>query len=108
MIVVVPASFRLESHFFVVSSLAICIPFILGDIVVLIFCSVWYPRPIPEIGYWVFATDSIFILLQMVWLILVGISLHNNLERVENHQTRIHELTTTVVNDMATVHSAIP
>jgi len=107
MVVVLPASFRLENQFFIVSSLAICIPFILGDVVVLIFCSVWYTRPIPAIGYWVFATDTIFILLQLLWLIIIGFTLHINLEHQEN-EVQAHELTTSVVNDITTVHYAMP
>jgi hypothetical protein len=71
---------------------------------VLIFCAVWYPRPIPIIGRWVFAMDILFILLQLGWLVLGCIIIKRNLSRAENRALD-HAHTTSALNEQMTVHN---
>lgn len=105
MIGVLFTSFNKTSQFVLVSATAIAIPFVLGDVVVLIFCSIWYPRPVPNVGYGILATSLIFILLQAFWLLIGCLIVHRNLVRAGN-RAHDHTQTTKVLNEMANIQPA--
>jgi hypothetical protein len=107
MIGVLITSFKLEEQFILISATAIAIPFILGDIVVLVFCTVWYPRPVPKVGYWVLGTDVVFVLASIAWLVLGCLIVHRNIQRAGN-RAHDHAHTTKIMNELTTIETNNP
>lgn len=96
MIAVLIASFA-RWNGVLVSVAAVCIPCLCGDVVILIFCAVWYPRPIARPAAAVLAMNAIFIVVRLCWVIL-GCFLAKNNEARAGNQPSDHAHTTKAFN----------
>ena len=106
MIAVLIASFS-RWNGVLVSVAAVCIPCLCGDVVILVFCAVWYPRPINRAAGAVLAMNSIFIVVQLAWVIL-ACSLAKNNEARAGNQASDHTHTTKAFNDVPMENNAQP